>query len=101
VTANVRWWLHERRAEANHAILHVMRDGQQWFGYNLSLSTHLRAGRMYPALTRLLDSRLIVDGWQDPLLHRHPRRWYRISELGRNAYLSGDVMPRPAREEQP
>jgi DNA-binding PadR family transcriptional regulator len=75
------------RAREDRTILEAMRDQQRWYGYNLSLRTRLRAGRMYPALTRLMERGLIEPGWDNDLPPGKPRRrrWYRITGPGRYA----------------
>jgi DNA-binding PadR family transcriptional regulator len=75
------------RTREDRAIIDAMSDEQRWYGYNPSLRTRLRAGRVYPALTRLLDRGLIEDGWDNDLPPGKPRgrRWYRITGPGRYA----------------
>ncbi|WP_414689195.1 PadR family transcriptional regulator [Nocardioides sp. PD653] len=54
------------------------------WGYELSRSTGVRAGTMYPILGRMLDSGWLHDGWEEPGSNggRPPRRYYRLTEVG-------------------
>lgn len=91
----IRRWQQRRRREVDHAILRALDDNLPWFGYDLSLHIGIRAGRMYPALTRLYEAGWISDGWEDPEgidPTRLPRRWYRITAEGRQA-LDREVQP--------
>lgn len=47
-------------------------------GYTLRKRTHLRAGRLYPALARLEGTGRIKSDWQDGPYPR--RRLYRLAE---------------------
>lgn len=77
------------RARENRTVLDALSDGYCFHAYELSWQTRLRAGRLFPALTRLLDRGLIEDGWEDETVTRAegrpPRRWYRITGPGRYA----------------
>lgn len=56
------------------------------YGYDLSRTTKIRSGVMYPTLQRLLDAGWVGDGWEDPTTiqkRRAPRRYYRLTELGK------------------
>lgn len=60
-------------------------SGKHW-GYELSKQSGVRSGVMYPLLTRLLDERWLVDGWEDPTTiegKRPPRRYYELTDEGR------------------
>lgn len=91
IAAFNQWW-QTRRAAADHAILCALDDDLPWFGYDLSRHIGMRAGRMYPALTRLLEAGWISDGWEDPVAvdpARLARRWYRITDDGRAQLTTG------------
>lgn len=54
------------------------------WGYELSRSTGVKAGAMYPILARMLAADWVEDGWEDsPASGRPPRRYYRLTDLGR------------------
>lgn len=82
------------RALEHLAILQTMRDGECWYGYDLSRAARLRPGRMYPALTRMLRLGFLSDGWEETSEIeelRPPRRWYRITDDGRTAAARPDL----------
>lgn len=55
-------------------------NGQHW-GYQLSKTTGIRSGVLYPIIHRMLDEGWLSDSWE---LGRHgrPRRCYRVTEEG-------------------
>lgn len=59
-------------------------DGEHW-GYDLRLRSGVRSGVLYPMLTRMLNSGLLTDGWENPAETggRPPRRYYRVTDLGK------------------
>jgi PadR family transcriptional regulator PadR len=77
-----------------HALVQVaaalMSDasGQHW-GYELSKSSGVRSGVMYPVLQRMLDEGWLADGWEDQAnagkSKRPPRRYYELTDEGRGA----------------
>ena len=75
-------------------------DAVHW-GYELSRTTGVRAGAMYPILRRMLTAGWLEDGWEQlgPDAGRPPRRYYRLTELGREelaALLATRAAPRAA-----
>jgi PadR family transcriptional regulator PadR len=61
-------------------------NGRHW-GYNLSKRSGVRAGAMYPMLTKFLDNGWMTDGWEDPETiteARPPRRYYELTRLGKS-----------------
>lgn len=76
--AALRRWRDRRRREADALVMQYLRDGQPHYVYaDLHSSTQLRTGRLYPALTRLVERGQVVDGW-DP--QPSGRRWYRLAD---------------------
>lgn len=80
-------------------------DDRHW-GYELSRSTGVRSGVLYPILGRLLDRGWLEDGWEDAMEvrgKRPPRRYYKVTpegleELGaisRRAAADARFQPRP------
>jgi PadR family transcriptional regulator, regulatory protein PadR len=60
-------------------------DGRHW-GYETSNRSGVRAGVLYPILTRMLNAGWLIDGWQDPntiTKGRPRRRYYQLTETGR------------------
>jgi PadR family transcriptional regulator PadR len=59
-------------------------DEKHW-GYELSRTTGVRSGVLYPILGRLLDRGWLDDGWEDPAEvrgKRPPRRYYTLTPAG-------------------
>jgi PadR family transcriptional regulator PadR len=77
-----------------HALVQVavalMSDasGRHW-GYELSKSSGVRSGVMYPVLQRMLGEGWLADGWEDQVhagkSKRPPRRYYELTDEGRGA----------------
>lgn len=65
----------------------LLRDPEQWhYGYDLSRSTELRSGTLYPILVRLADRRWLEARWTEPAPGgRPPRHLYRLTGEGRAA----------------
>lgn len=59
------------------------------WGYELSKQSGVRSGVMYPILQRMLDQGWLADGWEDHLEigeeKRPPRRYYEVTDAGRDA----------------
>jgi PadR family transcriptional regulator, regulatory protein PadR len=75
-----------------HALVQVaiamMNDplGRYW-GYQLTKTSGVRSGVLYPILTRMLDEGWLTDGWEDrdqKGKHRS-RRYYQLTDEGRIA----------------
>ena len=66
------------------AVLLADPDGRH-YGYDLSRRAHVRSGRLYPMLTRMLNAGWLADGWEDPATigGRPPRRYYQLTTDGR------------------
>lgn len=74
--------------------------GQHW-GYDLSRSSGLRSGVLYPILQRLLDAGWLEDDWEQidrSIEKRPPRRFYKITALGAREL---GAIAASARDEQP
>lgn len=59
-------------------------SGKHW-GYELSRRSGVRSGVLYPILSRLLDARWVMDGWEsdEEATGRPARRYYELTDLGR------------------
>ncbi len=60
-------------------------SGKHW-GYQLSKTSGIRSGVMYPLLTRMLDEGWLEDGWETgdaSKKKRPPRRYYTLTNEGR------------------
>lgn len=60
--------------------------GRHW-GYDLSRTSGVRSGALYPMLRKFLEQGWVTDGWEDPdqaqADGRPPRRFYELTDLGR------------------
>ncbi|HKO19393.1 MAG TPA: PadR family transcriptional regulator [Acidobacteriaceae bacterium] len=58
-------------------------DWREWrHGYDLSRSTGLKSGTLYPILMRLAEHGLLETSWEEPLGGRPPRHLYRLTPDG-------------------
>ena len=69
-------------------VLRAMLDSSsgEFYGFELSKATDLKAGTLYPMLARLEEAGWIVGSWEDvdPAEVRRPaRRYYRLTDHGR------------------
>lgn len=60
-------------------------QARHW-GYDLSKSTGVRSGVLYPVLHRMLEEGWLSDGWEEApparKLKGPPRRYYEVTERG-------------------
>jgi len=52
------------------------------YGYDLSRSTGLKSGTLYPILMRLADRRLLETAWEASEVGKPPRHMYRFTPEG-------------------
>ena len=75
--------------------------GRHW-GYELTRKAGLRSGRVYPALSRMLDAGWLTDDWEiwDDHIGRKPppRRYYQLTDEGRRQLgaLLAEFVPNPS-----
>jgi PadR family transcriptional regulator PadR len=56
---------------------------KQWqYGYDISRTTALKSGTLYPILMRLADRELLETRWEDAESGRPPRHMYRLTAQG-------------------
>lgn len=56
---------------------------QEWkYGYDISRSTGLKSGTLYPILMRLADRRLLETAWEASEAGKPPRHMYRLTSQG-------------------
>jgi PadR family transcriptional regulator, regulatory protein PadR len=65
-------------------LMALLEQPQQWqYGYELSKSTRLKSGTLYPILMRLSDQGFLHSRWKDAeQVGRPPRHVYRLSASG-------------------
>lgn len=83
-------------AQTVAVVLALAENPGDWrYGYELCRQLGLKAGSMYPILTRLADRGLLETGWEtDPPPGRPPRHLYRLSGPGRT--LAAELAKEPA-----
>jgi len=61
-----------------------MQRPRAWhYGYDLSRTTELKSGTLYPILMRLCDRGVLESKWQPPAQEgRPPRHMYRLTAAG-------------------
>ena len=60
-----------------------LESAKQWkYGYDLSRTTGLKSGTLYPLLMRLADRKLLETSWETVEPGRPPRHLYRLTAEG-------------------
>jgi PadR family transcriptional regulator len=58
-------------------------EPKQWqYGYDISRTTGLKSGTLYPILMRLADRKLLETRWEDAETGRPARHMYRLTSEG-------------------
>jgi PadR family transcriptional regulator, regulatory protein PadR len=66
----------------------------EWkYGYDLSRSTGLKSGTLYPLLMRLAERKLLETAWENGEPGRPPRHMYRFTSEGIQ-FARGNRQPR-------
>ena len=61
----------------------LLQTAQDWrYGYDLSRSTGLKSGTLYPILMRLAEHRLLETNWETVEAGRPPRHLYKLTADG-------------------
>lgn len=61
-----------------------LQEPEDWkYGYEISRSTDLKSGTLYPILMRLADRKLLETSWETVEAGRPPRHMYRLTADGR------------------
>src|SRR5450755_2016846 len=56
---------------------------QEWkYGYDMSRSTGLKSGTLYPILMRLAERKLLETSWETAEIGKPPRHLYRLTPDG-------------------
>jgi PadR family transcriptional regulator PadR len=60
-----------------------LRTPKDWkYGYDISRSTSLQSGTLYPILIRLAERKLLETRWETPEAGKPPRHMYRLTAGG-------------------
>jgi PadR family transcriptional regulator, regulatory protein PadR len=75
-----------------------LRNEQEWrYGYDISRSTGLKSGTLYPILMRLAEHRLLETSWETTAEGRPPRHMYKLTQDGlRYARVNSATEPESA-----
>jgi PadR family transcriptional regulator, regulatory protein PadR len=60
-----------------------LQEAKEWkYGYDISRSTGLKSGTLYPILMRLSERELLETSWETAEPGRPPRHLYRLTAAG-------------------
>src|SRR5450631_4827850 len=60
-----------------------LREPEEWkYGYDISRSTGLKSGTLYPLLIRLAERKLLETSWETAEVGKPPRHLYRLTPDG-------------------
>jgi PadR family transcriptional regulator, regulatory protein PadR len=60
-----------------------LQEAKEWkYGYDISRSTGLKSGTLYPILMRLSERQLLETSWETAEPGRPPRHLYRLTAAG-------------------
>lgn len=60
-----------------------LQEPEHWkYGYDISRSTGLKSGTLYPILMRLADRKLLETSWETAETGKPPRHMYRLTPEG-------------------
>ncbi len=72
-----------RSPQTTRVLGELLRAPREWsYGYDLSKSTGLKSGTLYPILMRLAENRLLETAWETVVEGRPPRHLYKLTEQG-------------------
>ncbi len=73
-----------RSSRQTHLVLAVFLDAPAaWrYGYDISRTTGLQSGTLYPILMRMADRKLLETSWEANDSGRPPRHMYRLTARG-------------------
>jgi PadR family transcriptional regulator PadR len=78
MSASVRW-----SPQTLQVFVTFLEAPKDWkYGYDISRSTGLKSGTLYPILMRLADRRLLETCWEPNELGKPPRHMYRLTPTG-------------------
>jgi PadR family transcriptional regulator PadR len=75
-----------RSAQTVKVLQEFLSDPKTWrYGYDISRSTELKSGTLYPILVRLAEQRWLETRWETTEVGRPPRHLYRLTANGMRA----------------
>jgi PadR family transcriptional regulator, regulatory protein PadR len=93
-----------RSPQTTLVLAEFLQSVREWrYGYDISRSTGLKSGTLYPILMRLADNRLLETSWEEtPEPGRPPRHMYKLTRDGvryareQVAVGTASAVPKPA-----
>jgi len=72
-----------RSPQTLKVVAEFLRCPKEWkYGYDISRSTGLKSGTLYPILLRLAECRLLETQWDTSEIGKPPRHMYRLTPDG-------------------
>jgi PadR family transcriptional regulator, regulatory protein PadR len=92
-----------RSPQTTLVLTEFLRGPKEWkYGYDISRSTGLKSGTLYPILMRLADHSLLDTAWETAETGRPPRHMYKLTTDGlRYARTQVTAEGAPIRNAQP
>jgi PadR family transcriptional regulator PadR len=90
-----------RTRQTTLVLRELLEASREWrHGYDISRSSGLRSGTLYPILIRLTDNGLLETRWEPSETGRPPRHMYRLTQTGmqiaRDYVSTAQVLPMDA-----
>ncbi|MFI5072271.1 MAG: PadR family transcriptional regulator [Terriglobales bacterium] len=75
-----------------------LQSPRDWkYGYDISRSTSLKSGTLYPILMRLAERKLLETSWETPEIGKPPRHLYRLTPDGKQFAREHRLLRSPIR----
>jgi DNA-binding PadR family transcriptional regulator len=90
-----------RKSTQTVAVLEeFLRAPGEWkYGYDISRTTGLKSGTLYPILMRLAERELLETRWEAPEVGKPPRHMYRLTPGG--LHIARQEVPSTSRRRHP
>lgn len=83
-----------RSPQTLQVVTEFLRRPKEWkYGYDISRSTGLKSGTLYPILLRLAECRLLETQWDASEVGKPPRHMYRLTPDG--LQYARELVPTP------
>ena len=72
-----------RSPQTLQVLAEFLRNAREWkYGYDISRSTGLKSGTLYPILLRLAEHSMLETQWETSEIGKPPRHMYRLTPNG-------------------
>ena len=72
-----------RSTQTTLVLQELLGKRREWsYGYDISKSTGLKSGTLYPILMRLAENQLLETAWETTVEGRPPRHLYKLTDDG-------------------